>query len=111
MDSRVELSDYVRTRAEQIMEVIRRGCNKAMPLSRPSNMRKKAVYWWDDHIASLRREYLWLRRRSKRARPGGSTFDEIRPYKEVNKSLQKAITREKNPAFQELYDDVNENTC
>ena len=89
--SRIELSDEARTTVEQTMEIIRRRC-KAMPLLRPSNIRKKAVYWWDDNIAALRRdsapaaEVHW-----SQTRPAA---DEMRAYKEAKKSPKKAITRQ-----------------
>ena len=96
--SRVELWDDGKTRVEQTMWIINRGCKKAMPLLGTPNIRKKAVYWWDDNIAVLRRE--------------SDPTDQLlmmRVYKEAKKSLKKAITRKKNQAFQELRDDVNVN--
>ena len=95
----VELSDDARTRVEQTMGIIKSGCKKAMPLLKPPNIRKKAVYWWDDNIAALRRECLRLRRRYTRARPDGPAADEMRAYKEAKKSLKKAIMRKKYQAF------------
>ena len=41
------------SRVEQTMEIIGRGCKRAMPLLRPPNIRKKAVYWCDDNIAAV----------------------------------------------------------
>jgi len=60
-----EIGD-VRACAEGLRDFLTRACDSAMP--RANSRPRRAVYWWSEEIASLRRSTHEIRRALKRAR-------------------------------------------
>lgn len=89
------------------MDIIIKGCNKAMPKLRSMGPKKKPVYWWNGQIDELRRNCLKRRRKFTRAKRRGSANIEHAQYKDAKKALQIAIQDSKKNKWEELRDDIN----
>lgn len=88
------------------MEIIRKGCNRAMPKAKVLGG-KKEVYWWNDSIDDLRRNCIRQRRKYTRARRRGSADTERTNYKEARKRLRNSIQNSKKDQWEELRQDLN----
>lgn len=100
--------DAVNT-VKHVMKVIEYGCNMSMPKIMSSKSQKKAVYWWNESIAELRRTCLKCRRKYTRAKRRGTAENEELQYKEARKLLRTAIFESKKKIWEELRNDINEN--
>lgn len=90
-----------------IMEVIIGACNASMPRIRPSS--RKAVYWWTEEIAELRRSSVHARRaldrtlRSRnRARMAARIGELEEAYRTSRLAIRTAIRKEKARTWDEL---------
>lgn len=97
------------TTVDNIMRIIRKGCNLSMPQIRGHKLRKKEVYWWNDDITNARRECCRSRRLYTRAKRRGEAESERIAYKEAKKKLQKEIFDSKRKMWEELREDININ--
>lgn len=105
----VNIHGDARTIVDQVMDIIRHGCNSAMPRVRKPRSHKKAVYWWSETIADLRRNCLRCRRKFTRAKRRGTAEAEREEYKDARKKLRKAIFDSKKKLWEELREDINKN--
>lgn len=103
----VNMAGDASTIAEQVMNIIRHGCNKSMPNMRYPKGNKKAVYWWNEEITDLRRTCLRCRRKMTRARRRGMAEAETQEYKEAKKKIKRAISKSKKKLWEELRQNVN----
>lgn len=94
---------------ELVMNIIRHGCNSAMPKVGKAKSQKKPVYWWNENIADLRRNCVRCRRRYTRARRRGAAEVEGEEFKEARVKLRKAIKESKRKLWEELREDINNN--
>ncbi|BES95039.1 Reverse transcriptase (RNA-dependent DNA polymerase) [Nesidiocoris tenuis] len=89
------------------MALISRACSSSMPRKAEVEGRRPA-YWWNNHIAELRRVCLRARRCSQRT-PRGSPQLEARnaEYCAAKKHLKQEIGRRKAQKWKELQDDID----
>lgn len=97
------------TVVEATMGLIRRGCNASMPKRKNLRGNRKAVYWWTDEIAALRRRCIQCRRRITRTRRRNPEAAELgsAELREAKRELKRAIVRSKKLKWEELRQDVN----
>lgn len=91
------------------MDIIIKGCKKAMPKITKPYGKKSAVHWWNDSIEESRRNCIRCRRILTRARRRGSAETELANYKEARKTLRNAIQNSKKAQWEELREDINRN--
>lgn len=89
------------------MDILTKGCNKAMPKVKQIGGNKKAVYWWNDEIDELRRICIRYRRKYTRAKHRGLAERERTDYKEARKNLRNAINCSKKHHWEKLREDIN----
>ncbi|BES90458.1 Reverse transcriptase (RNA-dependent DNA polymerase) [Nesidiocoris tenuis] len=89
------------------MALISKACSSSMPRKAEVEGRRPA-YWWNNHIAELRRVCLRARRCSQRT-PRGSPQLEARnaEYRAAKKRLKQEIGRSKAQKWKELQDDID----
>ena len=88
------------------MKLLHQACDVAMPrITWRSN--RRAVYWWTDEIASLRKECLRLRRRAQRVRRRNDPCQEQALYKAAKKRLSEAIRSSKARKWNEIIEEVD----
>ncbi|KMQ84101.1 reverse transcriptase, partial [Lasius niger] len=68
------------------------------------------VYWWNDTIATLRKECIRARRLSQRGRKKTNSDELEAKYKEARRKLNKAIKSSKKQCWDELLDEVETDT-
>lgn len=89
------------------MDILTKGCNKAMPKIKQLGKNKSAVYWWNDAIDELRRICIRHRRKYTRAKRRGLADRERNEYKEARRNLRNAINNSKKDQWEELREDIN----
>lgn len=105
----VDIDGNARKIVESVMSIITHGCNSSMPRTGKSGSHRKAVYWWNEDIADLRRICLRCRRKYTRARRRGEAEEERQEYKDAKANLRRAIHDSKRKLWEELREDVNKN--
>lgn len=93
--------------SEALTAVLVRACDASMPRQVKLSNARTPVYWWNDHIASLRSNCHRTRRKFQRARN-----DEIRErrrlvYKTAKAALGKAIKQSKKSCYGNLCQEAN----
>lgn len=113
---RVALNDHPasgKNATEKVNDVMRRvieACDATMPRKKSSNVHSHPVYWWNDNIATLRRECIKTRRLAQRGRKKPS-FDKLEAnYKEARRKLNKAIKSSKKRCWDDLLEEVEKDT-
>lgn len=92
----------------QLMRQVTRACDATMS-RKTQNSRSKAMYWWNEEIAELRRRCIRTRRLTQRTR-GGEQSDNLQlTHKEARRALKKSIRRSKQASFKKLCDDTDQN--
>ncbi|KAJ8977407.1 hypothetical protein NQ317_003188 [Molorchus minor] len=91
------------------MQLIQRACDQSMPRKRPPHGRKKAVYWWTEEIADLRRQCLRLRRVATRARRRNEEMaaEAHEEFRLARRNLKQTIYRSKKAKWEELRQSVD----
>ncbi|KAJ8980479.1 hypothetical protein NQ317_013232 [Molorchus minor] len=91
------------------MQLIQRACDQSMPRKRPPHGRKKAVYWWTEEIADLRRQCLRLRRVATRARRRNEEMaaEAHEEFRLARRNLKQTIHRSKKAKWEELRQSVD----
>lgn len=102
-----QISGNAREIVSRTMNIIIKGCKKAMPKLKSTCGNKTPVYWWNNAIDDLRRKCLKLRRKFTRARRKGPALTDHERYKEAKKALQTAIQNSKKNQWEELRQDIN----
>lgn len=92
--------------AKETMDLLRRGCDAAMPHRKPKHS-KRPAYWWTAEIDDLRRNCLRLRRQSQRTRDMMEANRISRQHKIAKKALRQAINRSKAAQWRKLGEEVN----
>ncbi|KAJ8966142.1 hypothetical protein NQ314_003721 [Rhamnusium bicolor] len=95
-------------RSNEFSGNLRRICEQTMP-KRKTSSRGKPVYWWNNEIAQLRREFLTKRRtytRNKRRDPP-SHEQQLEEYKEARQRLRKKIKAVKRTSWKKLCNDID----
>uniref|UniRef100_A0A6V7L754 Endonuclease/exonuclease/phosphatase domain-containing protein n=1 Tax=Bracon brevicornis TaxID=1563983 RepID=A0A6V7L754_9HYME len=89
-----------------VMREVGKACDTAMHRRRKGN-RHLPVYWWSEDINKLRAESLRARRKAQRAR-GKPCFLQLEVvFKEIRRSLRKAIGDSKKRCWIELIEEMN----
>ena len=91
------------------MRVILRACDASMPRKKlPVKIR--AIYWWTEEIAELRRKATRCRRKATRAKKNGIVIIlRCAECKVAKKALQWAINQSKKEKFKRLIQDIDAN--
>ncbi|XP_062121680.1 uncharacterized protein LOC133835667 [Drosophila sulfurigaster albostrigata] len=92
--------------ATTALHAVAQACKDTMPLRRPSTRHHLPVYWWNEEIATARRECNRERRCYQRLRGRSSFTLWQREYKERRKALKHAIKASKRKCFTELCESV-----
>ncbi|XP_053968397.1 uncharacterized protein LOC128869821 [Anastrepha ludens] len=89
-----------------VSNCLSKACDGTMPRlsGRPH---RKAVYWWNSHIAKIRGDCNRVRRKLKRACGTPAVDALLAQHKTCKATLKKAIQANKNRCFKELCDSVN----
>ena len=92
--------------AEHIMKRVAHASDATMPRKRFANKRPP-VYWWNENIATIRRECIAARRTEQRGRgkPNHETVKEA--YRKARLELVKAIKASKRQCWDELLEEVD----
>ena len=89
------------------MRVILRACETSMPRKKPP-VKRRAVYWWTEEIAELRRKATRCRRKATRAKKNGiDIILRCTEYKVAKIALQWAINQSKKEKFKRLIQDID----
>lgn len=99
-----EVADMV----EQISSALGAACDSSMPVKR-SNNRRKENYWWNEHIAVLRKECLKSRRLFQRGRSRPDFLARRDAYQQARKTLKEAINSSKAECFKQLCKEADAN--
>ena len=86
-----------------LCRLVSRACDSAMP-RRARHSPKRQVYWWNDHIAGLRRACLASRRRAWRS---GRDEELMERYRDARRELSKEIKASKQRCWAELCESVD----
>jgi len=95
--------------AERLQGYLTQACNAAMPV-RSAVRGKKAVHWWSDQIAELRKAAIAARRRYQRSgrRANASGREEsFLAYNQARNLLRTEIRRAQEKSWRELCDSVD----
>lgn len=97
--------------AQECMLAIVRVMDKIF--AKQSGNKNRAVYWWNDSIAQVRRECLTARRKMTRANKNNRlTADERETFRNIYKTkrteLRKTIRQAKNYAWQKICEELND---
>lgn len=87
--------------SEQVVASMRAACDASMPRRRRTQ-RRVENFWWNEEIASLRRQCLAARRKYQRGRLGPDQLWRRNTYNQARKDLQRAINRSKSECFRQL---------
>ncbi|KAL0111284.1 hypothetical protein PUN28_012887 [Cardiocondyla obscurior] len=103
-------ADEPEDEAKKLTRILTDACNMAMPLC--SNTRVKGAYWWNESIASLRKQAVIKQRAFTRCRRRRrSTQEEVdqayEDYREARRNLRIAITAAKTAAWAELMETID----
>lgn len=93
--------------ADQLTAVLVRACDAAMPRQVRARNARKPVYWWNEHIASLRSACHRARRKLQRARSDDLRVTRRLAYKVAKKALRVEIKKSKKRCFNNLCVDAN----
>jgi len=100
--------DNVEEEANSIGAAVTRICDVAMPRSRPAP--RRAVHWWSEEIAELRRIATSARRsllRARRRADGDRTATAQETFHAARNALRAAISRAKARAWEELLEELD----
>ncbi|XP_077265662.1 uncharacterized protein LOC143899319 [Temnothorax americanus] len=106
-------TDDVDEIAGDMVRLVSRACDVAMPRLTPMPPRRQA-YWWTEKLAALRRFSVRAKRRWRRARAGrhdGDALSEVeagRAWRSARQDLAREICAAKERAWKELLGSVNE---
>ena len=106
--SDVTPAEKARLRVDITMRAIRQACEMAIP-KKGQRRGKKPLYWWNEEIATLKRECLKLRMILHRARRRDRSTEELREGYVKKKKLRLAVKRSKCRCWRALADDLNSN--
>lgn len=95
-----------------MLNVIKQACNESMP-KRKCNKHPKQVFWWNDNIASIRKECIKHKRILTRIRKARSSDEEVLlsarlHLKEKRKELRTSINKAKNHERKEMLATIEE---
>ncbi|KAJ3617034.1 hypothetical protein MTP99_009165 [Tenebrio molitor] len=92
-------------------EILRSVCDRSLQRKRNFGERKRAVYWWSEEIANLRKECLRKKRELVRGNGKNITVEERKVlqmrYVAQKSTLRKAITAAKDKAWKDLCAEVD----
>lgn len=94
--------------AKQLAKYLTKVCDATMPRKGKGNGRPP-IFWWNEAIASLRKDCLKLRRKCTRRRDHVNYEQIHSEFKEKRKELRKAIAHSKSQSFNLLRDEVQNN--
>lgn len=104
----IEQND-ISTTADGFSAVLKTICDKSMPQKR-SQVRKQPVYWWNENIASLRRECIKSRRTYTRIARRNDDAERDRKwdvYQNRRKSMRDAIRAAKRSCWEKLRSNID----
>jgi hypothetical protein len=87
-------------------EILRSVCDRSLQRKRNFGERKKAVYWWSEEIASLRKKRELVRGNGKNITVEERKVLQMR-YVAQKSTLRKAITAAKDKAWKDLCAEVD----
>jgi len=99
----------VEDHAEQLQDLLNRACEASMP-KRSLPRGRKAVHWWSEDIANLRKSAIAARRSYQRAGRRADTNDReatFAAYNTARKTLRVAIRKAQERSWRELCDSVD----
>lgn len=93
--------------AKQTMKLLTKACDTSMPVQK-TKRNKRAMYWWNQEIADLRKKNLKLRREWQRAKSMQEKLAKAVEQKAAKKELRYAINRSKAECWNKLREDTNQ---
>ncbi|XP_071644122.1 uncharacterized protein [Temnothorax longispinosus] len=105
LDTQPINSGNAENKSEELMKRITEACDASMPRKRGIN-NLPSMHWWNDHIATLRKECLIKRRASQRGRKKSNYEELVAEYKNARRSLRKAIRDSKRQCWRDLIEEV-----
>ncbi|XP_015125966.1 uncharacterized protein LOC107047681 [Diachasma alloeum] len=109
LDDRPISGSNATEKAQNIMRRLTEACDATMTRKRATN-RHLPMYWWNETIATLRKECNAARRRSQRGRKKSNSEELQTRYTEARRNLSKAIKRSKKQSWRELLAEVESDT-
>lgn len=101
----LEVNGSASEKANHITKRLVKACDATMP-RRTIRSNRPPVYWWNNEIASLRKECNRLRRLYQKAKHS-EILNKRENFKEARKKLKSVIKSSKRRCFQELIEEVN----
>lgn len=97
--------------ARRAKRILVRACDAAMPRTRPQS--RRAMPWWSEHLAELRRDVFAARRALKRAQRRHRDDEEMRvradTLREARRVLGAAISEAKARSWKEFVESLDDN--
>ncbi|XP_015125408.1 uncharacterized protein LOC107047178 [Diachasma alloeum] len=109
LDDRPISDSNATEKAQNVMKRLTEACDATVTRKRATN-RHPPVYWWNETIATLRKECNAARRRSQRGRKKPNSEELQTRYTEARRNLSKAIKRSKKQSWRELLAEVESDT-
>lgn len=106
MEGSIARGNTAEDKVEDVMDMLTRACDAAMP-RRGSVNPHKPVYWWSHTIAQLRAESNRTRRLAQRARGRASFTAREEAFKQARAKLTKEIKCSKRKCWSNLVEEVD----
>lgn len=88
--------------ADELTQAMSTACDATMPRLPAARGGRRSVYWWNNEISQLRRTYIGMRRRLRRARTEEQRQDRRPAYTAARAALEQAVKRSKKEQGDQL---------